>query len=241
MPDSRKHRGKHPSDEKEFSSENLIRIQHAFSDVSYLLDRGYPVNASIEIAGNRYKLSKRQRMAILRCACTSEAKNIRLSKQTDGINSAGEEIWIDGFNLLITLETLLSGGIILQGPDGCMRDLSGIHGSYRKVTETHTAVDLIHATFAYWGISRVRWLFDSPVSNSGRIAGFIRERAAELGSDWETELVFNPDKVLCEKGKIVVSSDSYVLDNCRSWINLAASVIKINKLSPAIINISAED
>ena len=58
---------------------------------------------------------------------------------------AGQELWIDGFNLLILIESALAGGIILIGRDGCCRDLAGLHGTYRDVAETRTAAELIRA------------------------------------------------------------------------------------------------
>jgi hypothetical protein len=44
-----------------------------------------------------------------------------------------ETILIDGFNLLITIESALSGGYIFIGVDGGFRDLSSIHWSYKRV------------------------------------------------------------------------------------------------------------
>ena len=60
----------------------------------------------------------------------------------------GEQVVIDGFNLLITLEAALSGGLVLLCRDGCLRDLSSVHGSYRSVQETERAINLIGTTLA---------------------------------------------------------------------------------------------
>jgi hypothetical protein len=38
----------------------------------------------------------------------------------------GELLYIDGFNLLTTLEVALSGGIVLLARDGALRDIAGV-------------------------------------------------------------------------------------------------------------------
>src|SRR6266404_1471952 len=43
---------------------------------------------------------------------------------------------IDGFNLILTLESALGGGVMLVGRDGCYRDMASVHGTYRRVEET---------------------------------------------------------------------------------------------------------
>ena len=49
----------------------------------------------------------------------------------------------DGFNLIITVEVALSGGLVLDCHDGTVRDLAGLRGSYHPVDETDGALDLI--------------------------------------------------------------------------------------------------
>ena len=62
-----------------------------------------------------------------------------------GEEDAGDrlDVALDGFNCVITLEAALSGGLVLIGRDGCLRDLSSIHGTYRAVSETPRAVELL--------------------------------------------------------------------------------------------------
>ena len=56
---------------------------------------------------------------------------------------------------------------------GRYRDIAGVHGTYRKVAETMPAVELIGARLQQLRVSQARWLFDRPVSNSGRIQALI--------------------------------------------------------------------
>jgi len=141
--------------------------------------------------------------------------------------------------VLITVEAAMSGGIIFKGRDGCCRDLASIHGTYRKVTETIPALRLIGGFLRQIGGGPIRWLLDSPVSNSGRLKTLIGELAEENGWNWEIELLQSPDAELKRTEAVVATSDSVVLDNCRSWVNLAEGIIK-DKLPAANVVTLAE-
>jgi hypothetical protein len=52
-------------------------------------------------------------------------------------------LWIDGYNVLTSIEAALSGGVILRARDGCYRDMASMHGSYRKVEETISAIHIL--------------------------------------------------------------------------------------------------
>ena len=138
---------------------------------------------------------------------------------------AGKEIIIDGFNLIITIEAALSGGILIHGRDGCIRDLSSVHGSYRSVNETDQAISLIGTALEDLRPKSVAWLLDRPISNSGRLAKRIRDLATETAWNWTVEVLFNPDAEIIASGHLVVSSDSHVLDETDRWINLTGNLL----------------
>ena len=132
----------------------------------------------------------------------------------------------------------MSGGVIFKGRDGCFRDLASIHGTYRKVTETIPAVELIGKFLEEFGAGKTLWLLDSPVSNSGRLKTLIGELARENNWNWEIELLLSPDAELKKTDAIVATSDSVVLDGCRSWVNLATDIIKRRIQNPRIVDLS---
>jgi len=138
---------------------------------------------------------------------------------------SGNAVIIDGYNVLITVEACLSRAPIFLARDGCFRDLAGIHGSYRKVTETIGAIELIAANLQSLGICHALWLFDSPVSNSGRLKTIIYELVEKNSWPWDVELLQNPDTELAKTDKIIITADSDVLDKCSRWINLTGYII----------------
>jgi len=225
-PDHRQHRGAHPEDARLFAPEKRDMLRIAMADLSWLLSRGYAMTSSLKLVGDRYALTERQRTALSRAACSDQARDQRTERMLPWTSLKSADIAVDGFNLLITVEAALGGGLIMHCRDECLRDLASMHGSYRAAEETDTALELIGTALDAVGVRTVQWLLDSPVSNSGRLAQSLREAAQERGWPWQVEAVYNPDAVLRVSDKIVVSSDSVILDHAMRWANVAAHIVR---------------
>ena len=241
MPDKRTHRGPGPEDAALFDTSALGLMQQAVHDLNWLLSRGYADKSSLKLVGDRYCLTERQRIAILRSACSDAQYHQRTASELTTEDVSGKSVIVDGYNVLITVEAALSGAVLLKGADGCIRDLAGIHGTYRKVEETLPALDTIALAFERLKITDVLWLLDSPVSNSGRLKQLILDQADQNALSWQVELSVNPDKLLITSEKIVITSDSAVLDRCRCWFNFIPHIISGLSTSTAnlwLINLS---
>jgi hypothetical protein len=237
MPDHRKHRGRNPQDFKLFSEKHLASIRLAVHDLSYLLTRGYSMNGALKLVGDRFFLNDRQRIAVARCSCPDQSLIIRNEKKVSADFCKGRKLVVDGYNLLITIESALSGGFIFKGRDRCLRDISSIHGTYKKVEETVPALLLIANEISLLKPEFVFWLLDAPVSNSGRLKQIIMKIAVEYNLPWTVELVNNPDLVLKKSKEIIVSSDSMILNETKYWLNLAEIIITKNIQNPLIIEL----
>lgn len=226
MPDKRSHRGPHPEDAKLFCDGTLEAIRAAVSDMSWLLSHGYADKSSLKLVGDRYNLTARQRVAVMRSACSDEQCRIRAGKQVDAEAVKKAPLLIDGYNLLITVEAALGHAVLLVARDGCIRDIASIHGTYRKVTETMPAIQTIAHVLGSLGPAEVIWYLDKPVSNSGKLKTLIADYAAQEGLSWHVELVASPDKQLIDTHEIIATSDSVVLDRCDRWLNLGRIVLE---------------
>lgn len=216
-----------PGDEIVFGSKYYDDLCTAVADMSLLLTRGYPLKGTLKLVGDRFNYTARQRLAVRRCSCSDRQRQNRISRRVDADALSDKVLLIDGFNLLITVEAALSGGAVFVGRDGCCRDLSGIHGSYRKVSETLEAFTIIAGYLESIGVSNVKWLFDRPVSNSGKLKVIVTELAEKNGWPWEVEVFDNPDNELIAAENIIATSDSDVLDRCGVWFNLSAEIVKL--------------
>jgi hypothetical protein len=239
VPDTREHRGPHPADAELFAPALLPRLREAVADFSLLLTKGYAEKGALKLVGDRFSLTQRQRLAVMRGSCSDQQRQSRLAHCVPIEALAGEPIAIDGYNLLITVEAALSGGLIFRGRDGCFRDLASIHGTYRKVEETVPAVKLIGEFLREIHVASALWLLDSPVSNSGRLKTLIGQLAHTSNWPWEIRLTISPDAELSKMGIIVVSTDSVVLDACARWTNLAVEIITRRLPATAVIDLSA--
>lgn len=224
--DKQQHRGAHPEDQRLFDTAWLATLRIATAELSWLLNRGYPITAALKLVGDRHRLNERQRMAIARASCTDESRARRLASRVAGSDVRDAELLVDGFNLLITIEAALSQGVLLRCRDSCIRDLASVHGSYRSVQETDRALQLIGETLAALAPHSVQWLLDKPISNSGRLAAKIRELAEQQGWPWEVEVIFNPDMAIVASERIAVTSDAIVLDGTRRWFDLKSHLIE---------------
>ena len=235
MPDKRTHRGPHPDDVNLFAEKRWPRLRQAVTDLSWLLSHGYADRSSLKIVGDRFNLTQRQRIAVMRSACADDALARRTAHMMNPEKAAGQRIHIDGYNLITTIEAALSGGVLIRGRDGCVRDMASMHGSYRKVEETLPALRLIVAITKLLKVGACVWYLDQPVSNSGRLKTIIRQIADENECDWEIEIVPNPDRVLVDLEDPIVTSDSIILNHCAQWLNLAPIVIERNCDDPWLI------
>ncbi len=229
-PDRRRHRGPHPRDPELFSEQHHDILRQATAEFSWLLTRDYSPRAALKLVGDRYGLTSRQRQAVLRCG--GDDRNLEHAGRSLVAPEAcgGNPIGIDGYNLLITVESALSGGLVLIGRDGRYRDLASVHGSYRSVQETDRALAWILETVRNLEPSRVDFYLDRPVSNSGRLKIRIAELLEQDRSDpalpFNIELVPSPDRVLKLYDGIVVTTDSAVLLHCNQALDLAGKIIR---------------
>jgi len=238
MPDKRTHRGPHPADTKLFAPDAISDLQSAIADFSLLLTKGYAEKSSLKLVGDRFSLTERQRLAIMRSACSDQQVISRKQREVKIDDLANQPIVIDGYNVLITIEAGMSGGVIFKGRDGCFRDLASIHGTYRRVTETIPAIKLTGNFLEEIGVTKTLWLLDSPVSNSGRLKKLIGELARNSNWNWEIQLLLSPDAELTKTNLVVASSDSVVLDACKRWVNLATEIINRKLASARVVDLS---
>ena len=204
-------------------------MQKASRHVCYLLNEGYDLKSSTVFVGNHFQLSERQRLAVMRSIAAKEQLENRKKKELSAEAISGQEVWIDGFNTIITFEVMLCGSPIFEGMDGCIRDLASLRGTYRIIPETEEAVKLIMDRLQSWEISKANILLDKPVSNSGRLKTLIAETAEayQLGLDIQIEQ--DVDRRLYSHEN-VITSDSIILDNCKSWVNLTAGYVHNNDM-----------
>ena len=232
-------RGYIPEDEKNFSPDAVERMRIASRHIQYLINEGYDLKQATVFVGNHFLLSERQRLAIMRSVAKDQDLAERKSKQLPLSELKGKEVWIDGFNTVITLEVLLSDSLLFTCMDGTIRDLAALRGTYRLIPETTEAVRLMFDILQEASVGKVNILLDEPVSNSGRLKSLIAETAESKYSssliaetaeqnksfDLDIRILRDVDRTLYGK-EGVITSDSIILDHCTSWFNLTSECLR---------------
>jgi hypothetical protein len=225
--------GPHPSDASDLGTAAHPALQEGARHLTWLLTRGYSERAATALVGDRFQLSKRQRTALQRSTCTDAERLDRTSRRITSLD--GETVHIDGFNVLIPVERALRGAPLLRGGEGALRDLGGIHGRWRADAMTPVALTLLAEQLG--SAAEVVWWLDRPVSNSGTLAGQIRDSAAADGN-WEVRLVDSVDPVIVAQQGVVASSDAWILTqpNVR-WVDLIGPTVAAHVDTPWIVEL----
>jgi len=222
-----RNRGKEGRDDYLFGSQFMCdTLKEAVSDVCYLLSRGYAEKSSVALVGNRYWLNARQQRALQGMVASEDQIQKRKLTMLSKEKLHGQDIIVDGFNVLIVLESALSGGYVFKGKDTCLRDLSGVHGTYKRVQQTEKVMQLVGNFLKDCGVKHVLWLLDKPVSNSGRLKLLLLEIAQKKEYNWEVDLEYSPDKILAESERVAISSDAWILNHAHRWFNLSMHIIE---------------
>ena len=214
-------RGYIPEDEKQFRGKQLELLKQAADEVQFLLDHGYDVKTTTTFIGNYYMFSERQRLALARSVSSIEWIKERNKKELlqQKTLKLPDTVYIDGFNVIITLEVALSESPIFCCKDGTIRDLAGLRGTYRIIEQTQKAVELILRQLENLNIKVAYFYLDAPVSNSGRLSALIKKCSEKYNLSVETQTADDVDRIL-EKSEGVISGDAIILNKCISWMNL---------------------
>lgn len=218
-------RGFVESDTIEFGKDAIARLCLAAEELVFLLNRGYPLYGAVTFVGDHYQFSKRQRMALSRSVATEAALWQRKQKRLAKEALAGQAVVIDGFNQIITLEVILSESVYLRAMDETIRDLAGLRGSYRIITQTAAAIKTLGEALEGLKIAKAVFFLDAPISNSGQLKQLIEN--VLQGYSFETEVILcqRVDTVLKQHERII-SSDGIIIQEGQSWFNLLDSIVK---------------
>lgn len=211
-------------------------FQDAAVDFRYLLNRGYPRKAALEMVGNRYGLNFDERHLLHRATFSDQNSAQRRKKKIASGKIRDTDLAIDGHNVLITIEAGLSGRPLILGDDGFVRDISGLSASFRKSKKTGEALHLIFETLKKLNPRHTLFLFDAPMSQSGELAQDTRERLKKEKLTGDAQAVKVPEKTLIDFPGVVATSDTALIDQSKRVFDLAGFILKKNaKLNSLVL------
>ena len=201
-------------------------IQKAAEDFRYLLNRGYPRKATLELVGNQYGLSSDQRHLLHRGVFSNRDSQLRKKKKISTKEIRNKDLAIDGYNVIITLEAGLSGWPLVLGDDAFFRDISGLSGSFKRTGKTEKALQWIFDVIKEERPRHTLFLFDAPISKSGRLAEEVRGRLVQEGISGDARAINVPEKILIGFQGVVATSDTAIIDQSEEVIDLAGHILR---------------
>jgi len=205
---------------------NFESLQKAAKDFRYLLNRGYPRKASLELVGNRYELTFDERHLLHRGVFSEADSEARRKKVISIKEVQDKDLAVDGHNVLITIEAGLSGRPLILADDGFIRDISGLSGSFKKTEGTEKALQWIVTFLKKWRPRHTLFLFDAPISKSGILAQELRNLLKKENLPGDALAMKVPEKTLIGFPGVVATSDTAIIDRSKKVIDLAGDIIR---------------
>ncbi len=203
-----------------------MSLHQAAADFRYLLNRGYPREASLTLVGNRYALPREARQILHRGVFADDVASARRAKLQPLSQLAGQPLALDGHNVLITLESALQGRVLVAADDGFIRDMAQLSGAYRDSPATRRALALLADYVSRSRPGLLTVLYDAPMQRSGELARETREIFAARGLAVDARAVAVPERELLAFAGAVATSDTHLIDAQEVLVDLAGEIIR---------------
>lgn len=199
-------------------------VLDAAQDLRFLLSRGYRRERSVDFVGDRYGLSRVERLILYRVVY-DDATAARHRRKICSIEEVrGESLAVDGYNVLITVESLLSNQPVFICDDGVLRDIASAFRKHSISDTTYSALKQIASVLVDASPKEVRVFFDKQVSKSGELAAYTQKLFLSQGLNASSQAVEMADKSSITFGDVVASSDSVILEKADRVVDIPAEV-----------------
>ncbi len=211
---------------------NKNKLKDAAHDLRFLLNRGYPKKNALNFVSNHYLLFKNERNYLYRSIFSDAVIKERSTKIIPIHEMENELLLVDGYNVLITMETLCRGdyGSLIWCDDGIIRDLNAVFGKYKFNKHTENALNYILSLIAAYNPLMVEFFYDKQVSFSGRLRKLTAELMEFHVIDGEAILRENVDfeivKLAQTRKGVVLTGDGPIIDKVSKILDLPSHTLK---------------
>lgn len=217
------------------SKELKKRLEDAAYDLKFLLNRGYRKKVALNLVANKYLLNRDGRNFLVRKVYSNEKITERLLKIVNIVNIRNKTVFIDGYNVLITVESISNHDYdsIIICDDGVLRDINAVFGKYKISSSTEVALNNIISILHQNDPACINFLYDSPVSKSGELAKLTNKLIKTHGLNGIAVTEKNVDFKLVKLAKkfdgIVATSDGAVMDKVKHVLDIPYWICKTLK------------
>ncbi|MDP2766821.1 MAG: DUF434 domain-containing protein [Candidatus Methanoperedens sp.] len=203
-----------------------MSLENAVIDIRYLLDRDYPQSGAVGFVCNHYRLDEESRHFLSRTVIARAVSEKRRSRFLPCDKIKGNNIIIDGYNIIIGMESILEKKAYLCD-DGVIRDIKGAFRNYKPSENTENAIELILQFLKEKAPAYVSFLLDSQISKSGLLAKSLREKINETGLKGDAKTSRHADYDLKNSNYIIASSDGVIIDSAHRVVNFLSCLVSM--------------
>jgi hypothetical protein len=206
---------------------STCNFKTAVQDFRHMKNRGYSDHSLLKLVGDRYRLSRTARNCLMRGISDRAQALARKKKIIKPSMVSGMRLWVDWYNVLITVEGYLKGSLLFLSDDGIIRDAAAVHGSYRVSAVTDAAIRAILDACISLSPLEMGIFIDAPVSYSGGMKALLLSILDELAPGFPivVEVVPSPDYLLKNRDGVKASSDSVIMDERGRVLDLPRLVL----------------
>lgn len=173
---------------------------------------------------NHYLLDQKTRNYLSRSIFSDSVSQSRRSKIINFKDIKDNILFLDGYNVLITVESILNGYDIILADDGFLRDVQGIFGKYKYSSNTSVSLSLIFDCISKHPPQKIKFYLDRQVSFSGKLGQEINEMFNKYDLNGSSVLSNNVDYDLTQEcikePGIVATSDGIIADNVEKVVDI---------------------
>nr|QNO46624.1 hypothetical protein OEAKOMNL_00026 [Methanosarcinales archaeon ANME-2c ERB4] len=197
---------------------------HAAEDIRHLLSRGYPRTGVIRFASDHYRLENRDRHILMRVVVEPRVAALRIRKRIPCSGIKDKEIMVDGYNVIIATESVISGESVFLCDDGYIRDIRGVFRNYKNPVEG--VCRQVLKMMSEYTPGSVTFLFDAQISKSGMLARYIRGllHGYSIPGDARTSKHVDFDLKHCDM--IVATGDGNIIDEVQSVVDIPGCILE---------------
>jgi hypothetical protein len=210
------------NDVQKIDDASLEKVRQAAEETAWLVERGYPTEATVSFVSQHRELGPSE-LRWLDCGTrANRSYRHHIARELDAEDVARRPLRIDTASVIATIEAGLRGAPLLEGMAGVLCDPSWSREHTVVGEATEEALEIVGKALLSLRPKSTRWFVDSATRDADKLVDLL----AQADSRWSrvaVEVERVPNVIVRLRGAaLVASTDPAVLDECASWLNLAA-------------------
>ncbi|AKB22308.1 DUF434 domain-containing protein [Methanosarcina sp. WH1] len=207
-------------------------------DIRSILRWGYPKFATIRFVADHSQLSVEERHILTRVIMPPDKIVSRVRKKIACNGIRDRNLLLDGYNVLLSVDSLLKNEPMWFCDDGYIRDTRYYFSKARQAEDIEEALDSVLEFISEACPKSVTFLLDVQISRSGELAGFIRRKLKEHEISGEARTSKTTDFDLKTEGGnpknnlVVATSDGIVIDSVLQVLDIPACLMEKMGIEP---------